>query len=254
MKKILFLILGLLFIRIASADTVNIDWMVDGQTYTQTSCNIGDDLILPTAPTKYGYTFRGWETYTQLEYIEGTGTQYIDTVVYGNLRTALVIDFQNTVPSSTHRSAILGGDLSNTNSAINLLITLDNNTIRTCRFGNVARDFPRNLVSNNVRYTIRMDKNGIILNDTITVVSFGNLDTPFTTSGTLWLFRSNNASTIETSSLRVYSAKIYYDDTLVRDFIPVRRYTDGAIGMLDTVSGKFFGNAGTGTFIAGPDL
>lgn len=53
------------------------------------------------------------------------------------------------------------------------------------------------------------------------------------------------------SSAVVYSAQLIINSTLVRDFIPVRV---GNVGyMYDKVSGKLFGNAGTGEFILGPD-
>lgn len=45
--------------------------------------------------------------------------------------------------------------------------------------------------------------------------------------------------------------KIYKDDMIVFDLIPVRV---GDVGyMYDKVSGKLFGNAGTGAFVLGPD-
>lgn len=60
----------------------NIEWYVDNQLYANTSCESGDDVILPAAPTKQGYTFTGWNAYIPIEYLESTGTQYIDTKVY----------------------------------------------------------------------------------------------------------------------------------------------------------------------------
>lgn len=49
------------FCGIAHATTVNYNWLVDGTNYAQTTCETGDDLILPTpSPTKYGYHFVGW--------------------------------------------------------------------------------------------------------------------------------------------------------------------------------------------------
>jgi UDP-glucose 4-epimerase len=50
--------------------------------------------------------------------------------------------------------------------------------------------------------------------------------------------------------------KIYYakfrntDGTPIREFIPVRRLSDGAVGLWDKVTEEFYGNAGTGEFIA----
>ena len=52
--------------------------------------------------------------------------------------------------------------------------------------------------------------------------------------------------------MRIASCRIYDNNILVRDFIPVRK---GTVGYLyDRVSGKLFGNAGTGDFVLGQDV
>jgi hypothetical protein len=51
---------------------------------------------------------------------------------------------------------------------------------------------------------------------------------------------------------RIYYARCYQNGVLVRDFIPVRKGTTGYL--YDRVSGKLFGNAGTGDFVVGPDV
>lgn len=67
------------------------------------------------------------------------------------------------------------------------------------------------------------------------------------------IFASHNGSSIvEHAASRVYFLRMYEADTLVRDFIPVRV---GNVGyMYDRVSGQLFGNAGRGDFILGPDV
>lgn len=50
---------------------------------------------------------------------------------------------------------------------------------------------------------------------------------------------------------RVYYFKILHSGSLVRDYIPVRIGTTGYL--YDKVSGELFGNQGTGDFILGPD-
>lgn len=60
------------------------------------------------------------------------------------------------------------------------------------------------------------------------------------------LFSLNNL--VLPSSCKNKRTQVYKDDVLVRDFVPVRRLTDNEVGMYDTVSKTFFGNAGTGTF------
>ena len=38
-----------------------IDWYADGNIYQTTTCESGDDVVLPPTPEKYGYTFKGWK-------------------------------------------------------------------------------------------------------------------------------------------------------------------------------------------------
>ena len=51
----------------------------------------------------------------------------------------------------------------------------------------------------------------------------------------------------------IYSCSLY-DEDLVRNFIPCYRKSDNEIGMYDTVSKTFFTNQGTGTFLKGNDV
>ena len=53
---------------------------------------------------------------------------------------------------------------------------------------------------------------------------------------------------------RIYSLTLYENNVLVLDLIPVRRESDGALGMYNRVNNDFYGNAGFGDFTAGPDM
>ena len=52
-------------------------------------------------------------------------------------------------------------------------------------------------------------------------------------------------------SIVMQRCRIFENDVLIRDFIPCQT-TDGDIGLWDDVNSVFYGNAGTGTFTAGP--
>lgn len=68
----------------------------------------------------------------------------------------------------------------------------------------------------------------------------------------LYIFGLNNVGTAATTGMRLYSLQIWDNGVLVRDYIPVRK---GTVGYLyDRVSGKLFGNAGTGDFVLGADV
>ena len=81
MKKFIITIFAIFIACIARADTIDINWMVDGQTYAQTTCTTGDDLILPTTPTKRGHTFLGWAVKYDLS--------TLNTAIDGNVHYAI---------------------------------------------------------------------------------------------------------------------------------------------------------------------
>jgi hypothetical protein len=53
---------------------------------------------------------------------------------------------------------------------------------------------------------------------------------------------------------RIYGCKIWKKTEMVRDFIPARRTSDGAVGLYDKVTNTFYANSGSGAFIAGASL
>lgn len=52
---------------------------------------------------------------------------------------------------------------------------------------------------------------------------------------------------------RIYSLQMYENEILVLDLIPVRRESDGALGMFNRVTNEFYGNSGLNDFVAGDD-
>ena len=51
----------------------------------------------------------------------------------------------------------------------------------------------------------------------------------------------------------LYSSQIFSNNILIRNFIPCKN-PSGFVGLYDLVNSKFYGNAGTGAFIAGPEV
>lgn len=70
-------------------------------------------------------------------------------------------------------------------------------------------------------------------------------------SQTIGLF-TRGTDNWSSGQVRIYDAKIFSSSTLVRNFYPVIRNSDSVVGMYDTVNNVFYANAGTGTFTAGP--
>ena len=69
-------------------------------------------------------------------------------------------------------------------------------------------------------------------------------------TATLFSMRSVNSG-ISYGSHKLFSCQIYNNGTLTRNFIPCKDPT-GAVGLYDLIGQKFYGNAGTGSFTAGP--
>ena len=96
--------------------------------------------------------------------------------------------------------------------------------------------------------TITMDKTGI----TIDGVSYNYSGTVGTFSSPITIKFFAGATGNVPISTRVYYFKVWDNNTLVCNFIPVRCGTTGY--MYDRVSGQLFGNDGTGDFIVGADV
>ena len=180
----------------------------------------------------------------ELEYLEGTGTQWIDTGVYGNQDTKIELAISITSFIQTNYSSVFGNYNSSSDSISIFAGRISGSA--TTRFGNASTNSL--VLSAATRYDIVVDKNGVSYNDSTIQWSPSNT---FTTNGTLIAF-GRNVTTYGLFIGKVYYCKIYAGSILVRDFIPVRK---GTVGYLyDRVTRKLFGNAGTGDFVLGPDV
>ena len=247
MKKLPFCI-GIMFSNLALAETVSINWMVGGSVYDTTSCTVGDTLNIPaTNPTRYGYTFRGWATdFLQLEYISSSGIQWIDTGVTPSENIKIeVVGKQN-----KKDSALFG--VSN-----KLYLFAANETQTFYGYGNLTGSFSENIANPlTSQKTIIMSKADGLVIDGTTYVNFSNVAS-FNSPYTITLFgrRLNDTGGVaKLGDTTIYYCKIWENGILVRNLIPAKRSSDAHIGMFDTVSQTFFENAGSGAFIAGPNL
>ena len=69
----------------------------------------------------------------------------------------------------------------------------------------------------------------------------------------LYLFGRKNASSISyTGGFKMYSCQIYQNNTLVRDFIPVK--SNGVGCLYDKVTKQLFANQGSGSFSCDPNV
>lgn len=176
--------------------------------------------------------------FRQVEYIQSSGEQYIDTGFKPNNNTRLVLSANNDSSSSAW---VYGAWNGANNAAFGLLVsgiyygtTSASVTVST---GNLAVDHNRNAYS----------VNGTV--GTITAQTF-------TCNYPIYLFALNNIGSPSGGRFygKLYSCQIYDNGTLIRDYVPCIN-PSGEAGLYDLVYGVFYGNAGSGTaLIAGPKL
>ena len=185
--------------------------------------------------------------YTELEYIESSGTQYVDSGFKPNNNSRVVLDFE---PTAAYSSivGIFGTRDENSGTAANMFVFWNNgaNTFRTDYFGTQQTMTVSTLLA---RQTVDKDKNVT----TIGSVSASNAASTGQCSNNLYLFCTNDAGTENYfAKLKLYSCQIYDNGTLVRDFVPCVN-ASGEAGLYDLVGEKFYGNSGTGAFAVGPE-
>ena len=178
--------------------------------------------------------------YKKLEYIQSTGTQYIDTLV--NIEANKPITLR-VVCDCSFNNAGVGNGVGTTISG-NIFYFGTYNGSYCYGLGKV--DGVTSVAADTERRIHDLDAVGKKLTISgklsLTGLSFA---TP-TASRTFWLPQWGQG-------IKLYSCQIYDNGTLVRDFVPCQT-TDGTIGLWDDVNSVFYGNAGTGTFTAGPEI
>lgn len=187
--------------------------------------------------------------YLQVEYLESTGTQYIDTGYYPNINTEFYSDFSD---FSRTDGYFTPGGVSLTGSQVGLYSNNKGKTVYTA-FGNKT----------DVQYTadtgqwlnrtkVIISKTGVVQDGveklTYSNVTFGS--SPY--SFVLFARRNGTSGDAERFAyMKLYESIISESGNEIRHFIPCIRISDSKPGMYDLVSRTFFTNAGTGEFIAG---
>ena len=196
------------------------------------------------------------KVYQEVEYIESTGTQYIDTGLNADSNLKIDMDMQYTSGGTADYTNTFGAIV---NGGAKRLHFAPNNV------GAVMASYANNLNVALFTKDYRTRYNTIIDFKNKTVVTYVDGETvssqltnsdPYDLNINFWLFRRNG----DTPDLqyfcymRVYSFKMYSNEVLVRDFVPCYRKSDNVIGLYDRVNGKFYENLGTGTFVKGSNI
>jgi hypothetical protein len=187
----------------------------------------------------------------QVEYLQSSGTQYIELPYKPNQDTSMEISASVAVGNG----AVVSQFFETRNAAWSREYALinfgDSNNLLQARFGNKSGGTRiGNHLAEGTVYKIEYRKNDVYVDD-VFVVTLTNYT--FQSDHYLALFGYNNggAITAAAGSPQIHYMKIYDGDTLAMDLIPVRI---GQVGyMYDKVSRQLLTNAGTGDFVLGSD-
>lgn len=191
------------------------------------------------------------DTYTRIEYLEATGTQYIDSGIapnFANNKIKQTATVQYTTSNSsrelmgTNGYGFWGKNASNKIEAALGSVTVTDDA----------------LVKNVISWTTNPDGNALELkvnNNTYTSTASSFVDADYAYYVfALGIRVGSGAAASFFCHAKVWDYTIEVDDEVVCHLIPVKRISDNVLGMYDTVTGTFKTNAGTGTFTGGSDV
>ena len=193
--------------------------------------------------------------YTELAYIESTGSQYIDTGLTPTPNFRAVVDFQ--FPSPTGGGGF-GYGASGGGQSFRLYRTVSSGTATyTVNIHNAygtVDNFPTTYVNDTSRHVADISNTSKSFDG----VTFGRTSgLTKTLAGTFYLFATRQGWTSATSpafaSYRIYFCQLYdgTPQTLVRNFVPCTD-EDGKAGLYDLVEGKMYRKAKGDDFVLGP--
>lgn len=179
---------------------------------------------------------------SEIEYLESSGTQYINTNVFPNQDTSIELSMyannsaqQDFFGASGDLNAYVYGAYNGASKFYdnyNDDIALQNSIIGGRLLIKKTKNVTEITGDSNINYT--------------------HSNSTFTATYSMYLFaRRKIDGAYRPAKMKCYYLKIWDGLTLVRDFIPVRKVTTGYL--YDKVSGNLFGNSGTGDFILGND-
>ena len=191
--------------------------------------------------------------YTELEYIESTGTQWIDNIIKPNQKYSFEIKYKHTVSTgyqtlfavydggNGYSYGFMEGSADRGNYAYSgnsntFTLSYDTSTIYTLYYDGINKKVYRN----ETEIVDFSDTTGFSGTTGVAPRLFNMINGEHHSNSFNYPFKGY-----------AYGFKVYDDNNnLVRNLIPAKN-ASGVVGMYDLVRGQFYENAGTGEFIGG---
>lgn len=190
--------------------------------------------------------------YQQVEYIKSTGTQYINLGIEGNSLYTMEVDMLPEVNKTWAFGARKKWKVQGLAFSNNADSSLPNEFLVMY---NTSQDIVGSALANDgLRHLFIISQNSFYIDATL-IKTYPSA--VFNTSANLSLFGIYEYDTnmcLLYSFCSVYKCTLYNGSTILVDLYPCYRKSDNAAGMYDIVRDIFLTNAGTGSFIVGPDV
>jgi len=224
------------------------------------------NLDLDVVFEEFSYTIKYYDLflpseYQEVEYIESTGTQRINTKYIPKTNTKIELDLSFSGTFDISSGSVGTGTIFYSASSGNSFSV--NFGDGASQGNNLFTWFDKNLANGGtVHYydisdTVRTNKNTLTYEKG--VFKYGTLNAKNVAVKTedntnpLYLFGSSGKN-FDRYNMKVYRLKFYEDGVLKRDYIPCYRKSDGVIGLYELLTGTFYTNIGTGVFNKGNDV
>lgn len=183
--------------------------------------------------------------YIELQYIQSSGTQYIDTGYKPNNNTRVQCGFE--LLESGRAYGVFGSRIAYQNTAFDLFANGQNSS----KYFQDDYGSNTNAPMASTLGIYEIDKNKNVTNINGNIYTFPS--STFQSNYNMYILGINTAGSTnnQLGSLKIYNFQIYDNGTLIRDFVPCKTI-EGVVGLYDIVNGAFYTNSGTGSFIAGP--
>lgn len=183
--------------------------------------------------------------YRALQYIESTGTQYIDINYVPQIGDVYNMTFQPLILdiNQVYFGSRTTGDWRT--SMDQVYVNQPNATII-----NGTSYINKLLFFSGIGFTDYSTVSLTEIYDYTFEILSGNYDG--NSSESLYIFALNNkGDALANSNIKLYKFKIYNNNNLVRDFMPCMRKSDNKVGLYDLVNNIFYENSGSGQFVKG---
>ena len=191
--------------------------------------------------------------YTQVDYIQSSGTQYIDTEYIPTINDSIEAKFSSSLTSgdknlygsriSTHGEDYTIWTNTSTDKGIAVHFPITQTTKK-----DTGWFYKENIIDNPV--VLKVTPEYCYVNNEIKY-TFTDTRTAYTGTRTAYIFGQHYNTPSYIGLYKLYYFKIWQGDKLKRNFIPCYRNSDNAVGLYDLVTNTFYTNQGTGSFTYG---